>query len=57
MHGGNIYKFAQQLGCEPDHILDFSANINPLQAVDWRELSFNLTPYAEPSYHLSLIHI
>ena len=50
MHGGNIYKFAQQLNCEPNEVLDFSANINPFQAVDWRQLQFNLTPYAEPTY-------
>ena len=50
MHGGNIYQFAQQLGCKADDILDFSANINPFQAVNWRELQFNLMPYAEPTY-------
>lgn len=50
MHGGNIYQFAQHIGCEPNEVLDFSANINPVQAVNWRELAFNLTPYAEPTY-------
>lgn len=29
-HGGNLSRMAEQLGCRPDDILDFSANINPL---------------------------
>lgn len=29
-HGGNIYKISRELGLEPEKILDFSANINPL---------------------------
>lgn len=29
-HGGNLRSLAEQLGCRPDDILDFSANINPL---------------------------
>ena len=29
-HGGNRGKLAEQLGCQPEEILDFSANINPL---------------------------
>lgn len=29
-HGGNIYQIARQTGLKPEHILDFSANINPL---------------------------
>jgi threonine-phosphate decarboxylase len=50
-HGGNIYSFAQRIGCLPEQVLDFSANINPEQAVDWRQLStLNLTPYADPDY-------
>lgn len=51
MHGGNIYAFAQRVGCLPEQVLDFSANINPKQAVDWRQLPFvALTPYADPAY-------
>jgi len=52
MHGGNIYQFAAQLGCLPEQVLDFSANINPEQAADLSCLQqVPLTPYAEPQYH------
>ncbi|MDO9270596.1 MAG: aminotransferase class I/II-fold pyridoxal phosphate-dependent enzyme [Methylobacter sp.] len=52
-HGGNIYQFAQRLGCLPEQVLDFSANINPVQAVDLSCLqSVQLTPYADPDYGL-----
>ena len=49
-HGGNIDTFARQIGCLPSQVLDFSANINPEQALDWRQLSVNLSPYADPDY-------
>jgi threonine-phosphate decarboxylase len=50
-HGGNIIAFAAQIGCLPEQVLDFSANINPLQAVDVRDLlSVSLTPYSDPDY-------
>lgn len=29
-HGGNIYRLAQNLGCQPADIIDMSANVNPL---------------------------
>jgi threonine-phosphate decarboxylase len=52
-HGGNIYRFAKQLGCLPEQVLDFSANINPKQAVDLSCLQdVPLTPYADPDYSL-----
>ena len=52
-HGGNIYRFARRLGCLPEQVLDFSANINPEQAVDLSCLqSVRLTPYADPDYSL-----
>ncbi|MFZ2404339.1 MAG: aminotransferase class I/II-fold pyridoxal phosphate-dependent enzyme [Methylobacter sp.] len=52
-HGGNIYRFAQRLGCLPEQVLDFSANINPVQAVDLSCLqNVQLTPYADPNYGL-----
>ena len=52
-HGGNIYRFAQRLGCLPEQVLDFSANINPVQAVDLNcLLKVQLTPYADPDYGL-----
>ncbi len=34
-HGGNIERLAREAGVEPDHILDFSANINPLGPPEW----------------------
>lgn len=49
-HGGNIYAFAEKLGCSPSDIIDFSSNIHFKQAVDWRELPLNLQPYADPNY-------
>ncbi|MGZ4998483.1 MAG: aminotransferase class I/II-fold pyridoxal phosphate-dependent enzyme [Methylobacter sp.] len=52
-HGGNIYRFAERLGCLPEQVLDFSANINPKQAVDLSCLqNVSLTPYADPDYSL-----
>jgi len=52
-HGGNIYRFARRLGCLPEQVLDFSANINPVQAVDLSCLqNVQLTPYADPDYGL-----
>ncbi len=52
-HGGNIYQFAKHLGCLPEQVLDFSSNINPDQAVDWRTLQpVSLGPYADPDYSL-----
>lgn len=52
-HGGNIYRFAQRLGCLPEQVLDFSANINPEQAVDLSNLQHvQLGAYADPDYHL-----
>ena len=52
-HGGNIYQFARHLGCRPEHVLDFSANINPQQAVDPGCLQqVELGPYADPDYSL-----
>jgi len=52
-HGGNIYRFAEQAGCRPDQVLDFSANINPEQAVAPASLlPIALGPYADPEYTL-----
>ncbi|TRW91987.1 aminotransferase class I/II-fold pyridoxal phosphate-dependent enzyme [Candidatus Methylobacter oryzae] len=52
-HGGNIYRFAERLGCLPEQVLDFSSNINPEQAVDLSCLhDVKLTPYADPDYGL-----
>ena len=30
IHGGDVFQWARRLGCAPELILDFSANINPL---------------------------
>jgi threonine-phosphate decarboxylase len=50
-HGGNIYRFAEHVGCLPEQVLDFSANINPEQAVDLRCLQHvQLGSYADPDY-------
>jgi threonine-phosphate decarboxylase len=52
-HGGNIYRFAEHIGCLPEQVLDFSANINPQQAVDLTCLQHvQLGPYADPDYSL-----
>jgi threonine-phosphate decarboxylase len=52
-HGGNIYQFALRLGYLPEQVLDFSANINPEQAVDLSCLKgVQLTAYADPDYRL-----
>ncbi|WP_432743426.1 aminotransferase class I/II-fold pyridoxal phosphate-dependent enzyme [Methylobacter sp. G7] len=51
-HGGNIYQFARKIGCLPEQVLDFSANINPVQAVDLSCLQkVQLGPYADPDYN------
>lgn len=34
-HGGNVRAMARTLGCNPEDILDFSANINPLGPPAW----------------------
>ncbi len=34
-HGGNLRKLAEQAGCAPSDILDFSASINPLGPPAW----------------------
>jgi cobyric acid synthase CobQ/L-threonine-O-3-phosphate decarboxylase len=34
-HGGDIRSMARTLGCAPEEILDFSANINPLGPPTW----------------------
>jgi threonine-phosphate decarboxylase len=52
-HGGNIYQFAEHTGCLPEQVLDFSANINPEQAVDLSCLQqVQLGSYADPDYSL-----
>lgn len=50
-HGGNIYKVAQKLGCEPEEILDFSSNINSYTKQTKVKLTLSeLTRYGESNY-------
>jgi len=50
-HGANIYKYAKQLGCMSDEIIDFSSNINLYQPQTTLHVkSATLTKYAESSY-------
>lgn len=51
LHGGNIHTFAQQWQCETTEITDFSANINPYQAVSLPLCSMvDYHAYADPDY-------
>ncbi|SFV58755.1 L-threonine 3-O-phosphate decarboxylase [hydrothermal vent metagenome] len=50
-HGGNIYKYAKELDCEPGEIIDFSSNINcyaPDMQIDCS--SRLVTKYADSNY-------
>lgn len=54
-HGGNILKLAQTIGCKPEEILDFSANINPLGFPEWlrpfiHSKISDLLVYPDPNY-------
>jgi threonine-phosphate decarboxylase len=50
-HGGNIYQFAEHCGCLPKEVVDFSANINPNQAVEGLSLAnIQVGPYGDPDY-------
>lgn len=50
-HGGNIYKMAQQLLCEPKDIIDFSSNINPtLPSIELHIEPKALQVYGDPHY-------
>ncbi|NLW80804.1 MAG: cobyric acid synthase [Desulfovibrionales bacterium] len=35
VHGGNVRAMAQNLGCAPEEILDFSSSLNPLGPPQW----------------------
>ncbi|MCI5150682.1 MAG: aminotransferase class I/II-fold pyridoxal phosphate-dependent enzyme, partial [Candidatus Electrothrix sp. MAN1_4] len=52
-HGGNIRELATRLGCQPEEILDFSANINPFGPPEylWNILSArmaDIVQYPDP---------
>jgi len=50
-HGGNIYKYAKELDCEPDEIIDFSSNINCYAPDIQIDCSSKLvTKYADSNY-------
>jgi threonine-phosphate decarboxylase len=50
-HGGNIYKYAKELDCEPDEIVDFSSNINCYTPETQIDCSSKLvTKYADSNY-------
>jgi len=50
-HGGNIYKYAQELGCNPSEIVDFSSNINCYQPQSRLSCESDLVvKYANSSY-------
>ena len=40
-HGGNLRELAKQAGCDPNSLLDFSANINPIGVPDWLRQTIN----------------
>lgn len=52
-HGGNRRSLAEEAGCPPDEILDFSVNLNPLGMPDGLFAAYSrafdeLAPYPEP---------
>ncbi len=50
-HGANIYKYAKQLGCNSDEIIDFSSNINLYQPQStFHVTNATITKYADSSY-------
>ena len=51
LHGANIYKYARELDCEPEEIIDFSSNINcyqPEQALNVPNAT--VVKYADTNY-------
>ncbi|WP_457748444.1 aminotransferase class I/II-fold pyridoxal phosphate-dependent enzyme [Sulfurimonas sp.] len=50
-HGANIYKYAKQLGCGSDEIIDFSSNVNLYQTKNTLHVNNGtITKYADSSY-------
>jgi len=51
LHGANIYKYAKELGCESDEILDFSSNINCYQPTENFSIpNATIVKYADTNY-------
>jgi len=50
-HGGNIYKYAKELDCQANEIIDFSSNINGYRSdCDFKITSDTITRYANSDY-------
>lgn len=50
-HGANIYKYALDIGCKPDEIIDFSSNINLYQPKSKIKITNEMiVKYADTSY-------
>ena len=50
-HGANIYKYAKQIGCSSDEIIDFSSNINLYQPQNTLHVKSSIiTKYAQSTY-------
>ncbi len=50
-HGANIYKYAKQIGCSSDAIIDFSSNINLYQPKATLKITnAEITKYAQSHY-------
>ncbi len=50
-HGGDIYQFSKEIGCDPSEVIDLSSNINfikPKLNIDFNTL--NISPY--PNYEV-----
>jgi len=51
LHGGNIYKYAKELDCEANEIIDFSSNINCYQPNSSLTITDDIiNKYAESNY-------
>jgi len=50
LHGADIYKYAQEIGCAADEIIDFSSNINCYSPKESISFSSDITKYADSNY-------
>jgi len=52
-HGANIYKYAKQIGCRSDEIIDFSSNINLYQPQTMPNVTnADISKYADSNYKI-----
>ncbi|AOP36540.1 cobalamin biosynthesis protein CobQ [Leptospira tipperaryensis] len=54
-HGGNLRELGEKVGCLPEEILDFSANINPMGFPEWLRPTIlskisEIVSYPDPNY-------